>query len=427
LTDHPAADAQPAWSPDGRQIAFASWRDGNQEVYRLVLRPGPGQEAGELINLSDHPAPDHSPAWSPDGRRIAFISDREGSGNLHVVDLVTGREELAGPRDRSLSDPSWTPSGGLLAVGFWRAPGRGFSSRQGVLITRPGLEEGVFLVGSNHSYGGPKWSARARAPLLSADRIQPGRPLPTPAEPPSLDDIPRGFADLGDVRSGGMPRLAAAVQPSFMALRRAVIEASGHDFLARLSEAGRAVDFQSGTSSYTSWHKAGRAFDTLFDYSADGRQVLYITPEWRSGRLFWRLYLRAARQDGTQGAPLFAPVFNTRTRELLAPPAGYFVDFTALAAEHGWSRIAAQERETFDWRSELLALEYWHFEKRDGLSWYAAMSLVYDEQTLARLFSVERLAAAGRTGNLGNLGLPWAPPQPPAIFDGRPFRLGQPF
>jgi TolB protein len=312
-------------------------------------------------------------------------------------------------------------------VGTWRTPGRGFfGSRLGVLITSPGVEAGVFVVGSPHGYAEPEWNARAAGLRAPTELVQPGRPALAPAVPPDLSALPHGFADLGDVRAGGMALLAEAVQPSFVALRRAVIAASGHDFLARLSEASRAAGFFNKTSSYTSWHKAGRAFDTLFDYTAGGRQVLYITPEFRSGRLFWRLYLRAARQDGSQGAPLFAPVFDTGSKELLPPPRGYFVDFTALAAEHGWSRIAAQERETFDWRSEPLALEYWHFERRDGLSWYQAMSLVYEDGTLANLFSVERLAATGRTGNLGGLGLPWAPPSPPPISGGFALRHGRP-
>src|SRR5437867_4443998 len=82
-------------------------------------------------------------------------------------------------------------------------------------------------------------------------------------------------------------------------------------------------------------YKAGRAFDTVFDYRAGGNQVLYISPEWLAGRLFWRLYLRAARQDGSQGAPITAAVFDTANRTLLPPPRGYFVDFTALAAQYG--------------------------------------------------------------------------------------------
>jgi len=111
--------------------------------------------------------------------------------------------------------------------------------------------------------------------------------------------------------------------------------------------------------------------------------------------LFWRLYLRAIRQDGSTGQPIILPVFSRSSRTLAPPPKGYFVDFTALAAAHGWRRIAAQERESFNWRSELLAQEYWHFERRDGLSWYGAVRLIHDDKTIARLFSVEALKDAG--------------------------------
>jgi Tol biopolymer transport system component len=62
------ADAEPAWSPDGLQLAFS--RSG--DVY---VMPATG---GTLLNLTNHPAADASPAWSPDGGRIAFTSAREG-------------------------------------------------------------------------------------------------------------------------------------------------------------------------------------------------------------------------------------------------------------------------------------------------------------------------------------------------------------
>jgi TolB protein len=238
--------------------------------------------------------------------------------------------------------------------------------------------------------------------------------LLTAVVPIPPNDRKPGLTPLEGIQSGGRAALASDVYPSFVALRRAVIAASGHDFLAHLSEASRAVDFQSDSASYASWHKAGRAFDTLFSFSAGGRQVLYIVPEALSGRLFWRLYLRAQRQDGSQGVPLTSAVFNPGTRTLAPPPTGYFVDFTNLAAQYGWRRIAAQERDNFNWRSALLALEYWHFERRDGLSWYDAMALVHNEQLLKRLFSVEKLKAVGvQSFGIANLGLPWAKPIPP--------------
>jgi TolB protein len=410
VTDDPAADYQPGWAPDSRQLAFTSWRDGNQEIYAVGLPASSIFGLPSALNLTDHPAPDHSPAWGLDGR-LAFISDREGIGNLHVFDLESDEHELAGIRNRDLQDPAWTIGGGLLAVGPWGSGG-GFSSAQGVLIMTAGISVSVALAGSPHAYAEPTWNANAVAPDVAADRVQPGRlyALSTPPADPSK--LERGLASLGDVRAGGQPVLAKAVLPSFKALRQAVRDTSGHDFLARLSEANRAIGYGSNTSSYTSWHKSGRAFDTLFDYRAGGQQVLYISPERQGGRLFWRLYLRAARQDGSQGQPITLPVFSPSSRTLSPPPRGYFVDFTALAAAHGWRRIAAQERENFDWRSELLALEYWHFERRDGLSWYGAVSLVYDDATLERLFSVKALRAAGvRERSIPRLGLPWARPQ----------------
>ncbi|HEY3230763.1 MAG TPA: hypothetical protein VGJ87_16180 [Roseiflexaceae bacterium] len=408
VTNNPAADYEPAWAPDDRHLAFASWRDGNQEIYSVDLGDLEDSDIPAPQNLSNHPAPDHSPAWSPDGRRLAFISDRDGVGNLYVIDLQSGAQQIAGIHNRGLHDPAWTPGGGLLAVGPWAAEGRRFSTAQGVLVMTAGISVSVAIVGSPHSYADPEWSAAAVAPAVSAGQLLPGRVMPVFG--PSVDPtkFAEGFAEL-DMPSGGRALLAKAVQPSFVALRRAVISASGHDFLSRLSEAMRPVGYSSGTSSYTSWHKAGRAFDTVFDYRPGGNQVLYISPEWLAGRLLWRLYLRAARQDGSQGAPITAAVFDTANRTLLSPPRGYFVDFTALAAQYGWQRIAAQERENFDWHSEPLALEYWHFERRDGLTWYNAMRLVYDTKTLERLFSTEQLLAVGvREQSIPRLGLPWA-------------------
>ena len=71
LTNHPAKDGNPDWSPDGNQIAFSSERNGNWEVYVM------NADGTNIINLTNHPAKDGRPDWSPDGNRIAFSSDRD--------------------------------------------------------------------------------------------------------------------------------------------------------------------------------------------------------------------------------------------------------------------------------------------------------------------------------------------------------------
>jgi TolB protein len=59
LTNSPARDHSPAWSPDGRQIAFVSERDGNPEIYVM------NADGTEVTRLTKSPAQDLWPAWSP--------------------------------------------------------------------------------------------------------------------------------------------------------------------------------------------------------------------------------------------------------------------------------------------------------------------------------------------------------------------------
>jgi Tol biopolymer transport system component len=59
LTENPASDVHPTWSPDGRSIAFASNRSGNFEIYVVDV------DGSNLRNLTQHPADDTTPAWSP--------------------------------------------------------------------------------------------------------------------------------------------------------------------------------------------------------------------------------------------------------------------------------------------------------------------------------------------------------------------------
>ncbi len=67
---------QAAFSPDGNQLAFVASHEGNAEIYRIPFLPDTIQDISAAINLTNHPGGDFRPAFSPDGKYLAFSSDR---------------------------------------------------------------------------------------------------------------------------------------------------------------------------------------------------------------------------------------------------------------------------------------------------------------------------------------------------------------
>lgn len=128
LTQHPAVDRDPAWSPDGQYIAFVSYRGGKNGIY-VVRVDGTG-----LRFVTRTGATDSLPAWSPDGRHIAFIAgDRWLLGETVIYVMRadgTGRRRLT-PPGRFDGAPVWSPDGRWLAFGSDGGPD------QGLYVMRP--------------------------------------------------------------------------------------------------------------------------------------------------------------------------------------------------------------------------------------------------------------------------------------------------
>ena len=111
LTRHPRSDDLPSWSPDGSRIAFVSLRNRSygREVY--VMRA----DGADPIALTTHPDDDFEPAWSPDGSRIAFVSDRDGDTEIYLMDADGGNQRNVSRNDASDRSPTWSPSGHYIA------------------------------------------------------------------------------------------------------------------------------------------------------------------------------------------------------------------------------------------------------------------------------------------------------------------------
>ena len=84
LTNHVEDDSAPAWSPDGKLIAFTSRRDGREQIY-VMNADGTG-----LRRVSQSNDKDFSPTWSPDGNWIAFASFRGGQTDVYMMDVRGG-------------------------------------------------------------------------------------------------------------------------------------------------------------------------------------------------------------------------------------------------------------------------------------------------------------------------------------------------
>lgn len=82
LTTNVSDDRWPRVSPNGDEVAFFSYRDGNPEIY-VVRLDGRGE-----TRITNHPQRDEAPAWSPDGSLLVFNSDRDGDFELYVISRV---------------------------------------------------------------------------------------------------------------------------------------------------------------------------------------------------------------------------------------------------------------------------------------------------------------------------------------------------
>jgi TolB protein len=109
LTEHPAADQNPAWSPDGRTIAFSSERTGRGDIYVMDA------DGDNVRRMTDHPAYEGAPRFTPDGKAIVFEGERDGRAEVYRVELETGAvKRLTASVQRKLG-PAYSPDGRTLA------------------------------------------------------------------------------------------------------------------------------------------------------------------------------------------------------------------------------------------------------------------------------------------------------------------------
>jgi TolB protein len=406
-----AGDFHPAWSPDGERIAFASWRSEQTDLF--LLDPASGQ----ITRLTQSPAAEAWPIWHPDGKQLAFVMSESGEREVYRLEVTNPPAKGGAIRPVTwlgwTDGPVWSPDGRTIASLFHRWDG------ERVALQKLGSEHRlpIQLTGVIAGQGRLTWHreavsfGRPISTLIDSRIRQPYQEQISPNEAPGQE--PYNLIRLNDIKAG-TPWLADTVDDSFQAWRFHLRDEVGYDFLQELSDAARDVASYTDTSQYASWHKSGRAVDTLFDYYRDGELFHEIVREDYGGETYWRVLLRCVDQSGRCGRPVVNNPWNysTRARTQLAPeqggleksipPSGYYVDLTALARQYGWQRISSYDDNEYSWTWHFLAFEYWHYQKRlyestengdvsHAANWYQAMQDVYPQETLETYFTWERM------------------------------------
>lgn len=180
----------PAWSPDGRQLAIVAHAPGETgRIHLLDLESGKMKPLAKAARGGDS-----APCWTPDGRTVVFTSDRSGMTNLYAIDVASGAERQLTNTFRGAETASVAPDGSAILYATFKAKGSN-------------IHRIPFGLGKSAGGGGAAGVAR---PKPAAKSVEPDREPLNGARAPqggggaAITETLRGFS-VGAEASPAMP------------------------------------------------------------------------------------------------------------------------------------------------------------------------------------------------------------------------------
>ena len=150
--DKKLSAGDPRWSPDGKQIVYSRYNgNDNKPSFYITIMNANGTDLRKLTHPAQGSEADYYPSFSPDGKQILFVRYKNGQSSLNILDLRTG--QIRQLTDMSVRYPEWSPVGEHIAFthgGYiWTIDTDGNNARQ-LLPTQQDVEKTV--------QGFPRWS-----------------------------------------------------------------------------------------------------------------------------------------------------------------------------------------------------------------------------------------------------------------------------
>jgi len=264
LTDDPADDTSPAWFPDGSSLAFVSHRLGRPDVWKIGQLGG-----GATLLLADA----RDPAVSPDGRRLAFVrADSLDIDRIGVADLAdpASARLVTGPDDGLWDhrEPAWSHDGERIC----------YSTKNDLWLLDPATGAARPLTRDGREDREPCWSAGDRHVYFSSyrDNVR------------ALWRVRPGAGAAERLTLGGSAEMHPSLAATIQVLAYATQAEGNLDLLVEDRRTGRTTRF------------SGQHDDGYPSLTPDGRRLAFVSDRWGDRAEVWL-------QDLADGQPAGEP------------------------------------------------------------------------------------------------------------------------